>query len=73
MREKERLQARCEQVEFDLGRRRKWVLDADLIRRALQDLERLVGVLPLVDQKELFQLLMREVVVWLFEPEREGP
>ena len=73
VREKERLQARCEQLEFDLERRRKRVLDADLIRRALQDFERLVGVLPLVDQKELFQLLVREVVVWPFEPEREAP
>jgi hypothetical protein len=57
--------------ELDLERRRKRVLDADLIRRALQDFERLVGVLPLVDQKELFQLPVREVVVWPFEPERE--
>jgi hypothetical protein len=73
VREQERLQARCAQLEFDLERHRKRVLDADLIRRALQDFERLVGVLPLVDQKELFQLLVREVVVWPFEPEREAP
>ncbi len=26
-----------------------------------------------MDQKELFQLLVREVVVWPFEPEREAP
>ena len=58
VREKERLQARCEKLEFDLERRRKRVLDAGLIRRALQDFERLVRLLPLGDQKELFQLLL---------------
>ena len=73
VREKEQLQARCEKLELDLERRRKRVLDADLIRRGLQDFERLVGLLPLEDQKELFQLLVREVVVWPFEPEREVP
>ena len=35
VREKERLQARCEKLEIDLERRRKLVLDVDLIRRAL--------------------------------------
>lgn len=46
VREKERLQARCDKLEIDLERRRKRVLDADLIRRALQDFERMVGLLP---------------------------
>lgn len=73
VREKEQLQTRCEKLELDLERRRKRVLDADLIRRGLQDFERLVVLLPLEDQKELFQLLVREVVVWPFEPEREAP
>ena len=68
VREKERLQAQCEKLELDLERRRKRVLDADLIRRALQDFERLVGLLPLEDQKELFQLLLREVEVAPCEP-----
>ncbi len=72
VREKERLQTRCEKLELDLERRQKRVLDADLIRRALQDFERLVGLLPLEDQKDLFQLL-RQVEVAPFEPGREVP
>ena len=72
VREKERMQVRCEKLELDIERRRKRVLDVDLIRRGLQDFERLVGLLPLEDQKELFQLLLRQVVVWPFEPEREA-
>ena len=72
VRDKEQVQTRCEKLELDLERRRKRVLDADLIRRGLKDFERLVGLLPLEDQKELFQLLVREVVVWPLEPEREA-
>ena len=72
-REKEQLQTQCEKLQLDLERRRKRVLDADLIRRSLQDFARLVGLLPLEDQKELFQPLVREVAVWPFEPEREAP
>src|SRR5438067_270049 len=40
-------------------RRRKRLLDIGLIRRALDDFARLVELLPLADQKELFQLLLR--------------
>ena len=73
VREKERLQGRCERLELDLERRRKRVLDAGLIRRALEDFDRLVGLLPLEDQKELFRPLLREVDVAPLEPGREPP
>ncbi len=71
--EKERLQAVCEKLQLDIERRRKRVLDVELIRRSLQDFERLVGLLPLEDQKELFQLLLREVEVRPFESSEEAP
>ncbi len=71
--EKERLQAVCEKLQLDIERRRKRVLDVELIRRSLQDFERLVGLLPLEDQKELFQLLLREVEVRPFEPSEQAP
>ena len=69
IREKEALQALADRLELDVERRRKRVLDVDLIRRSLQDFARLVGLLPLEDQKELFQLLLREVEVQPFDPE----
>jgi hypothetical protein len=57
--------ARCGKLDFDNERRRKRVLDADLIRRSLEDFARLVDLLPLEEQKELFQLLLHEVAVEL--------
>ncbi len=72
VREKERLQTLCEKLELDLERRRKRLLDVELIRRALQDFARLVELLPLADQKELFQLLLREVEAWPYDPAAEG-
>lgn len=71
VREKERLVALCEKLQLDIERRQKRVVDAELIRRSLQDFERLVNLLPLEDQKELFQLLLREVEVYPFDPSRD--
>ncbi len=71
VREKERLLALCEKLQLDIERRQKRVVDAEIIRRSLQDFERLVNLLPLEDQKELFQLLIREVEVHLFDPAKE--
>ena len=73
VREKERVQALCEKLELDVERRRKRVLDVGLIGRALQDFARLVDLLPLADQKELLQLLPREVEVWPHDPAAEAP
>jgi hypothetical protein len=72
IRQKEQLQARCVKLEFDIERRRKRVLDADLIRRSLEDFARLVELLPLEDQKELFQLLLHEVAVEPLDPVAEA-
>jgi site-specific DNA recombinase len=71
--EKERLQALAEKIEFDVERRQKRVLDTELIRRSLADFAGLVSLLPLEDQKELFQLLVREVEVWPYDPAEEQP
>jgi hypothetical protein len=73
VREKEALQARCVKLEFDIERRRKLVLDAEVIRHSLEDFARLVELLPLEDQRELFQLLLREVVVEPFDPMADEP
>jgi len=44
------------------------VLDADLVHQQLQDFEQLVKVLPMEEQKELFDLLLRQVRVYPFDP-----
>ncbi len=73
IREKERVQALRDRLEFDVERRKKRVLDVELIRRSLQDFARLVSLLSLEEQKELFGLLLREVAVHPFDPAAEAP
>ncbi|MGE3601582.1 MAG: recombinase family protein, partial [Dehalococcoidia bacterium] len=73
VREKERLQALCEKLEFDIERRQKRVLDVEVIQRSLQDFARLMTLLPLEDQKELFQLLLHEVELRPFDPAADEP
>lgn len=71
VREKERLLTLSEKLQLDIERRQKRVLDVEITRRSLKDFERLVNLLPLEDHKELFQLLIREVEVYPFDPSKE--
>ncbi len=61
--EKERLQLLVATQQADIDRRRSRVLDEDTIRRSLEDFSRLIAALPIEDQKELVQLLLKEVTV----------
>ncbi len=71
--EKERLSTAVEKLQMDIDRRQKKVLDVEVIRCSLVDFERLVNLLPVQDQKELFQLLLKEVKVHPFDPARDSP
>lgn len=71
--EKERHEIEIEKLQMDIDRRRRRVIDVDLIRQSLVQFERLVNFLPMEDQKELMQLLLDRVEVRPFDPERDGP
>ena len=73
VREKERLVTLCEKLQLDIELRQKRVLDVEVIQKSLQDFERLVTLLPLEDQKELFQLLIREIEVYPYDPSTDEP
>ena len=66
--ERHELQRSIEKTDLEIAHRKKKVLDADLMRQQLQHFEQLIKVLPLEDQKELFQLLIKEVRVYPFDP-----
>lgn len=70
--EKERLTTEVEKLQVAIDRRQARVLDVELIGKSLVDFERLVNLLPVQDQKELFQLLLKEVKVHPFDPARES-
>ncbi len=67
-RERQELHRAIEKADLEIALRKKKVLDADLMRQQLQHFEHLVKVLPPEDQKELFQLLIKEVRVHPFDP-----
>ena len=64
------MKTELEKLEIEINRKKQRTVDLDIIQRSLQDFSRLIEVLPLEDQKELMQLLIEEIVVWPYDPER---
>jgi len=73
VREKERLVTLCEKLQLDIEVRQKRVLDVEVIQQSLRDFERLVSLLSLEDQKELSQLLIRQIEVYPYDPSSDEP
>ena len=69
--EKQRIKTELEKLRIETNRRRQHVVDLDIIERSLQDFEGLISLLPLEDQKELMQLLIKEIVVSPYDPDDE--
>ncbi len=67
--ERDQLRQEIDKIQLELAQRQKRLLDAQLVHHQLRDFESLVKVLPLEDQKELFDLLLQEVRVYPFDPE----
>ncbi len=68
--EKEDVKHRLEKNRIDIERNQKNVLSADVIQKALRNFSGVIDALPLEDQKELMQLLIREIVVSPFDPKK---
>ena len=47
------------------------MVDAETIKKTLLALDKIVGALPIEDQKELLQLLIKEIMVFSFDPGKE--
>ena len=67
-RERDQIGRSIEKMDMEIAYPKKKVLDADLIRQQIQHFEHLVKVLPLEDEKELFQVLLKQVQVYPFGP-----
>jgi len=50
---------------------RQETIDAELIIKTLQNFDKVINALPIEDQKDLFQLLFKEIRVWSHDPEKE--
>ena len=70
-RQKQHTKTELEKLEIEINRKKRRVVDLDIIQRSLQDFSRLIEVLPLDDQKELMQLLIEEITVSPYNPEQQ--
>jgi len=69
--EREALQSQKEKIQLDMERCKQDTLEAKIITKTLQNFDKVVSALPLEDQKDLFQLLIKEIRVWSFDPKKE--
>ncbi len=69
---REQAQTALEKLQIDIDRRQQKSLDAEIIRKSLLYFDKTVGALSLEDQKELMQLLIKELVVHPYDPNQEN-
>jgi len=71
LREKDQLQVDIEKTSIDIERSNQDILDAEMIKKTLLAFDKVVNSLPIEDQKDLFQLLIKEITIWGFDPAKE--
>ena len=71
LQEKTALETQKETLTLDIERCRQDMLDADMIIKTLQNFDKVASALSLDDQKDLFTLLIKQITVWSFDPEKE--
>ena len=71
LKEKTLLETQKEKLSLDIERCKQDMLDAEMVEKTLLSFDKVINSLPLEDQKDLFQLLIREITVWSFDPAKE--
>lgn len=71
LQEKTALENQKEKLILDIERCKQDTLDAESIAKTLQEFDKVISALPIEDQKDVFQLLFREIRVWSFDPTKE--
>ncbi len=71
LKEKNLLENQKEKLLLDIERCKQDILDAEMIKKTLLSFDKIVNSLPIEDQKDLFQLLIKEITVWGFDPVKE--
>lgn len=69
--QKNALQNDIEKLTINIERCNQDVLDAEMIKKTLLAFDKIVGSLSLEEQKELFNLLIKEITVSNFDPDKE--
>ena len=71
LKEKGLIEDQKEKLLLDVERCKQNMLDAEMIKKTLLSFDKIINSLPMEDQKELFQLLIKEITVWGFDPTKE--
>ncbi|MBU0604723.1 MAG: hypothetical protein KKH77_00345, partial [Candidatus Omnitrophica bacterium] len=69
--ERDRLQLSKDKISVEVEMKQNKLLNIDIIQKGLQKFDKVIDTLPLEDQKELMQLLIKEIIVYPFDPEKE--
>ncbi|MBF0523259.1 MAG: hypothetical protein HQL24_09425, partial [Candidatus Omnitrophica bacterium] len=69
--QKSSLQNDLEKLTINIERCNQDVLDAEMIKKTLSAFDKVTNSLSLEDQKDLFNLLIKEITVWGFDPDKE--
>ncbi len=71
LKEKGLIETRQEKLLLDVERCKQDIVDAETVKKTLLAFDKIANSLPMEDQKELFQLLIKEIMVWSFDPAKE--
>ena len=69
--EKDRIQLAKDKIDVEVDIKQTRLLNIDIIQKGLQNFDKVIDTLPLEDQKELMQLLIKEIVVYPFDPSKD--
>ncbi len=69
--ERKHLETQKEKLELDIERCKQDMVDAETIKKTLLSFDKIISALPIEDQKELLQLLIKEIRVFSFDPGKE--
>ena len=66
-----KLQLAKDKIDVEVEVKQSKLLSIDIIQKGLRNFERVIEVLPAEDQKDLMQLLIKEIVVYPFDPKED--
>ncbi|MBI3553248.1 MAG: recombinase family protein [Elusimicrobia bacterium] len=69
--DREKAQTALEKLQIDIDRRQQKTFDAEIVRKSLLYFDKTVEALSLEDQKELMQLLIKELSVYPYDPNQD--
>ena len=69
--ERDKLQLEKDKTDTELEMKQSKLLSIDIIQKGLQNFDKVIDTLPLADQKELLQLLIKGISVYPFDPAKD--